>query len=73
MKLKTLGLECMVTIMRSLVDWSKELRLTTESASVIEETVGTSQVSTPTKKPKTQENGGAEGDSSTPGESRKFQ
>ena len=26
MKLKTLGLECMVTIMRSLVDWCKDLR-----------------------------------------------
>lgn len=25
-KLKKLGLECMVTIIRSLVDWSKELR-----------------------------------------------
>ncbi len=27
LKLKTLGLECLVTIMKSLVDWSKDLRL----------------------------------------------
>jgi hypothetical protein len=25
LKVKTLGLECLVTIMKSLVDWSKEL------------------------------------------------
>lgn len=27
MRLKTLGLECLVTIVKSLVDWSKDLRI----------------------------------------------
>jgi len=38
MKLKLLGLECMVNIMRSLVDWSKDVRRQNESMSVLEET-----------------------------------
>lgn len=33
MKLKVLGLECLVTIMKSLVDWSKDLRLNYEETS----------------------------------------
>lgn len=31
MKLKTMGLECMVTIMRSLVDWCKDLHFEEDS------------------------------------------
>lgn len=27
MKLKTLGLECLVTIVKSMVDWCKDLRI----------------------------------------------
>lgn len=34
MKLKVLGLECLVTIMKSLVDWSKDLRLNYEETSM---------------------------------------
>ncbi|PRP79080.1 brefeldin A-inhibited guanine nucleotide-exchange protein 2-like [Planoprotostelium fungivorum] len=59
MKLKILGLECMVTIMRSLVDWSKDVRKQNESLSVLEETVDTNAngIATP-KKAKSSEGAG---------------
>jgi len=55
MKFKTLGLECIVTIMKSLVDWSKELydfkkdKLITNSSSGSSSNLSSSQSSTPRK------------------------
>jgi hypothetical protein len=39
-KLRTLGLECIVTIMRSLVDWCKDLRTDFEASGTITTCLG---------------------------------